>query len=152
MLLDWYACMAVSVNLGVHFLGVRLIRSLLFWGLGNLIFGNLCMGLSLLQTHYAKIRGPNFDPSSRALLARTLMRRTPKLQKQPHRVVDDFSCHARSADANKEALRPLQSQDVNPARYNRACYFGCFKEASKSVQVLLNSIEAVVVLTRITLK
>ena len=36
--------------------------------------------------------------------------------------------------------------------YNRACYFGCFRGASKSVEVVLNSIEAVAVLVFIILK
>ena len=34
----------------------------------------------------------------------------------------------------------------------RACYFGCFKGISKSVQVLLDGIDAIVLLTLITLK
>ena len=37
-------------------------------------------------------------------------------------------------------------------RYHRACYFGCSKEASTSVQVLLNGMSPVMVLTLITLK
>ena len=36
--------------------------------------------------------------------------------------------------------------------YTRACYFGCLKRVSKSVQVLCSGMEAVMVLTLINLK
>ena len=39
-----------------------------------------------------------------------------------------------------------------PGAFGRACYLGCLKEASKSLQVLLHGIQAVLVLTLIILR
>ena len=46
-------------------------------------------------------------------------------------------------------LRDSGTHSVEP---DRACHFGWFKRVSKSVQVLLNGLEAVLVMTLIILK
>ena len=53
-------------------------------------------------------------------------------------------------DAKPDGVLPTTTQQFR-ADY-RACYVGCLKGVSKSVQVLLHGIEAAMVLTLIILK
>ena len=73
--------MGVSQNFLATFLGVPIIRTIVFWGLvwGPPILGNYHIGLYKAHIGVSKIQGPQDRPQNRGLiLIRTSTKRTPQ--------------------------------------------------------------------------